>query len=70
LLLVSGWGLAVAAVGMLPTGPAGAAVRAAFVLAGVAVEILGMVLTIRSHLPPKSDKIPRGDGGRVAEDAE
>jgi len=49
LLLVSGWGLVLAALGMLAApGP-----RSAFALAGFAVEILGMVLAVRSHLPRK-----------------
>ena len=59
LLLVSGWGLVMAALGMLPAaGP-----RNAFVLAGMAVEILGLVLTVRAHLPRKHDRIPRGMAG-------
>jgi hypothetical protein len=50
LLLISGWGLVVTALGMLSAaGP-----RGAFALAGVAVEILGLVMTVRTHLPPKS----------------
>jgi hypothetical protein len=45
-LLVAGWGIVVAAVAMLP--PAGS--RTVFVLAGVAVELLGLALAVRSHL--------------------
>ncbi|HXP84370.1 MAG TPA: hypothetical protein VN841_06600 [Bryobacteraceae bacterium] len=61
LLLVSGWGLVVNALGMLSAaGP-----RSAFALAGVAVEVLGLVMTVRAHLPPKSDnrsrELDRGD---------
>jgi membrane-bound ClpP family serine protease len=45
LLLLSGWLLVVAALVMLPSpGP-----RAVFVLAGVAVEVLGLALAARSH---------------------
>jgi hypothetical protein len=55
LLLVSGWGLVMAALVMLATpGP-----RGAFILAGVAVEILGLVMTVRAHLPPKNGKRSR-----------
>jgi hypothetical protein len=53
LLLLAGWGLALAALILL--GAAGP--RAAFVLAGVGVEIVGLVLVIRAHL------VPRGEHG-------
>jgi len=46
LLLVAGWAIVVFAVGLLPS----AGTRAAFVLAGVAVELLGLAIAIRSHL--------------------
>ena len=46
LLLVAGWAIAVSAVALLPS----AGLRAAFVLAGVAVELLGVALAVRSHL--------------------
>jgi hypothetical protein len=53
LLLLSGWGLTLAAVALLgATTP-----RAAFVLAGVGVEIVGLVLVIRAH------SVPRGERG-------
>jgi hypothetical protein len=46
LLLVAGWAIVVSAVALLPSaGP-----RAAFVLAGMAVELLGLALSLRSHL--------------------
>lgn len=46
LLLVAGWAIVIFAVGLLPVaGP-----RAVFVLAGVAVELLGLGLAVRSHL--------------------
>ena len=44
LLLVAGWVIVVAALVLLP-----ATSRAVFVLAGLAVEILGLVLAIRAH---------------------
>jgi hypothetical protein len=57
MLLLSGWALTLAALGMLAAPGA----RGAFVLVAMAVEILGLVLVFRSHLPPKHDRIPRGD---------
>lgn len=46
LLLLAGWAIVLAAIAVLPP----AAVRAAFVMAGIAVEILGFALFIRAHL--------------------
>lgn len=46
LLLVSGWGIVVAALALLH----GAGV-AGFIIAGVAIEVLGLVLVLRAHLP-------------------
>ena len=53
LLLLAGWLLVLCALIMLkPGGP-----RNAFILAGIAVEMLGLVLAMRSHLvPQKSDR--------------
>ena len=51
LLLLSGWGIVVAALALLH----GNAV-VAFVYAGVAVEIMGMVLVFRGHLPTSEDE--------------
>jgi hypothetical protein len=51
LLLSAGWGIVLAAVALLPS----ALPRAGFVLAGIGVEVLGLVLVIRSH------PIPRGE---------
>ena len=45
MLLVAGWIIVVAAVAMLPAG----APRAVFALAGAGVEILGLVLLVRSQ---------------------
>jgi hypothetical protein len=50
-LLLSGWGIVVAALVLLH----GHAVFA-FVYAGVAVEVMGMVLVFRGHLPPSEDE--------------
>jgi len=47
LLLLAGWVIVLAALALLaPNGP-----QPAFILAGVAVEALGMVLVARSHIP-------------------
>ncbi len=53
LLLLAGWLIALAAVLLLKS----ASPRGGFVLAGMGVEILGIVLVFRSHL------IRRRDGG-------
>jgi hypothetical protein len=45
-LLIAGWALVVAAVMLL----ANSAPRAVFLLAGMAVEVIGFVLVARSHL--------------------
>ena len=45
LLLAAGWSIVVASLFLLPSPPS----RMAFVLAGIAVQILGLILAIRSH---------------------
>jgi hypothetical protein len=52
LLLLAGWVLVLAAIAML----AAAGPRVAFLLAGLGVEVLGLVLAARSHLTPKEDE--------------
>lgn len=52
LLLVSGWLLVLAALTMLNGGVA----RNAFVGAGFAVEVLGLVLTGRAYLPVRTGR--------------
>jgi hypothetical protein len=52
LLLFSGWMLVLAALAMLNGGFA----RSAFVAAGVLVELLGLALTGRAHLPLRSGR--------------
>ena len=49
LLLFAGWGLVLAALALL----AADAPRIAFVLAGIGVEIVGLVLVIRAHPLPR-----------------
>ena len=46
ILLLSGWGIVIAAISMLH----GKAV-AVFVMAGIVVEILGVTLAARAHVP-------------------
>ncbi len=52
LLLLAGWLLVPAAIVLLASAPA----RAVFVLAGVAVEALGLTFVIHSHLILREDK--------------
>jgi hypothetical protein len=49
LMLLSGWGIVVSTLPLLPSSP----MRAAFVLAGMAVELIGLTLVVRSHRVPK-----------------
>jgi len=52
LLLLAGWLLVLSALALL----SGGAARGAFILAGMAVEILGLVMVFRAHLTPKEDR--------------
>lgn len=52
LMLLAGWFLVLAAV-VLFVGPP---MRAVFVLAGIAVEALGLVLAFRSHLVRREEE--------------
>lgn len=45
-MLIAGWGIAVFAVGLLPSVGA----RSAFVLAGLATELLAFALLVRAHV--------------------
>jgi hypothetical protein len=51
LLLLSGWGIVVAALVMLRGGAV-----SGFILAGFGVEIIGLVLVMRAHLPGSEDE--------------
>jgi len=51
-LLLAGWLLVLAALALLTGGSA----RSAFVTAGLAVEILGLIVFARAHLRPKEDR--------------
>ena len=46
LLLLSGWAIVLAALALLKPSPP----QVVFALAGIAVEVLGLVLVVRSHL--------------------
>jgi hypothetical protein len=52
LLLPSGWALVIAAIVLL----AAPSPRTAFVFAGLGVELLGLVLLVRSHIPPRRER--------------
>ena len=52
LMLPAGWFLALAAIVLFAAPP----LRAAFVLAGVAVEALGLILAFRAHQIPREEK--------------
>jgi hypothetical protein len=62
-LLLAGWLLVLAALAMLPVETTGGAnngmARNWFVLAGMGVELTGLVIAVRSHLTPSDRK--RGD---------
>ena len=53
LLLLAGWLLVLSAVLLLTSLEA----RTGFVLAGIAVEVLGFVLIARTHLPARGNRI-------------
>ena len=52
LMLLAGWFLVLAAIVLFPSP----VMRAVFILAGVAVEVLGLILAFRSHLIPREEK--------------
>ena len=52
LLLLAGWVITLAAVVLL----AAPAARSAFLLAGLGVEIVGLILVVRAHSPVREDK--------------
>jgi hypothetical protein len=51
-MLLAGWFLVLAAIVLFASPP----LRAAFVLAGIAVEALGLALAFRAHLIPREEK--------------
>jgi hypothetical protein len=52
LMLLAGWFLVLAAIVLFVSQ----SLRATFVLAGIAVETLGLILVFRSHLIPREEK--------------
>jgi hypothetical protein len=52
LLLPAGWAIVLTAIVLLPAVP----VRSGFALAGVAVEVVGLVLVTRAHIPLVEDR--------------
>ena len=52
LLLLAGWLLVLATLALLGSAPA----RTGFLLAGISVEVVGMVLMARAHLPVQEDR--------------
>ena len=52
MLLVAGWMLVLAALGLLPSGPS----QTSFVLVALAVEALGLTFVFRSHLISGRDR--------------
>ncbi len=52
LLLLAGWAIVLAAVVLL----ASALPRTGFVLAGIGVEVLGLILVVRSHLVLRGER--------------
>ncbi len=52
LLLLAGWGIVIAALLMLST----LGQRTSFILAGIAVEAVGLVLLFRTHLIPRAER--------------
>ena len=52
LMLLAGWFLVLAAIVLFGAQP----MRAGFVFAGIAVEVVGLVLSFRAHLIPREEK--------------
>jgi hypothetical protein len=52
LMLIAGGMIAMAAIAVLPATGA----RVAFLLAGIGVELIGLVLAFREHIPPEATK--------------
>ena len=52
LMLLAGWFLTLAAIALFTAQPT----RVAFVFAGIAVEVVGLVLAFRAHLIPREEK--------------
>ena len=51
-LLPAGWFIVLSAIAMLNTAPA----RAGFLLSGIAIELVGLVLVVRTHIPRREGR--------------
>ena len=51
-MLLAGWGIVLSAVALLKSPAA----RSAFVFSGAGVEVMGLVLVIRSHIVPRGER--------------
>jgi hypothetical protein len=51
-LLLAGWFIVLAAMALLPSTPS----QAGFTLAGLGVEVLGLIFVVRSHLIPRGER--------------
>ena len=52
ILLLSGWLIVLAAIALLASVPS----RATFLVAGLGIQILGVVLLLRAHLTPRRER--------------
>ena len=52
LLLLAGAFIVLTSIAILPSPPA----RTAFIIAGLAVELVGIVFVFRAHMPPKQER--------------
>jgi hypothetical protein len=52
LLLLSGWGICLTALALLPSP----STRLSFLLAGLAIEAVGLVIVARAHIPVREDR--------------
>lgn len=52
LLLLSGWGICMTALALLPSQ----STRLVFLLAGIAIEVFGLGLVVRAHIPVKEER--------------
>jgi hypothetical protein len=51
--MLAGWAIALAAAMLLTTAPS----QLAFIVTGIAIEILGFVFVVRTHLAPRGDRV-------------
>ena len=51
-MLLSGWGICLTALALLPSP----STRLSFLLAGLAIEAVGLVIVARAHIPVREDR--------------